>query len=248
MSFGSLGPGSFVGVLALRRVAAVFLATTLALLPACGVSPQVHVSGRAQPRAARAEDLIQRADVPHDHQATGTVHASCDRDDRDCSELELLRVMREAAAEAGATAFIAPSCGDEQGALAKRSLRCRATMARRRSLGALDGAPVDVAQERRWEVRVGGRAVQVTVRPTGSKRAARFEGVVERVWSSEETGAVLGTVSVECLERCQRADAERALGQGAAELGADAVAEVRCHERSASRWECTADAATMKQR
>ncbi|PKN48561.1 MAG: hypothetical protein CVU63_04665 [Deltaproteobacteria bacterium HGW-Deltaproteobacteria-20] len=225
------------------------MATTLALLlPACGVSPQVHVAGRVQPRAARAEDLIQRADVPHDHQATGTVHASCDRDDRDCSELELLRVMREAAAEAGATAFIAPSCGDEQGALAKRSLRCRATMARRRSLGALDGAPVDVAQERRWGVRVGGRAVQVTVRPTGSKRAARFQGVVERVWSAEESGAALGTVSVECLERCQRADAERALGQGAAELGADAVAEVRCHERSAGRWECTADAATKKQR
>lgn len=242
MSLGSLGSSPFVGALALGRGAAVFLATTLALLPACGFSPHVHLTGRAQPRAVRAQDLIQRADVPHDHEATGTVHASCDRDERDCSELELLRVMREAAAEAGATAFIAPSCGDEQGTLAKRSLWCRATMARRRSLGTPGGALVDVAQEKRWEVRVGGRAVQVTARPTGSKRVARFEGVVARVWSSEETGAVLGTVSVECLERCQRADAERALGRGAAELGADAVAEVRCHERSADRWACTADA------
>jgi hypothetical protein len=220
----------------------------LALLPACGVSPQVQVTGRARPRAAIPEPLIQRADVPHDHEATGTVHASCDRDDHDCSELELLRVMREAAAEAGATAFIAPSCGDEQGALAKRSLRCRATMARRRGLGSSDVVLVDVAQERRWQVEAGGRAVQVTVRPIGSKRAARFEGVVERAWSAEEVGAVLGTVSVECLERCQRADAERALGQGAAELGADAVAQVRCHERSADRWACTADAGTKTRR
>lgn len=231
--------------LGLRREV-VFLATTFALVVACGASPQAHVTGRAQPRAVRAEELIGRADVPHDHAATGTVHASCDRDDRDCSEFELLRVMREAAAEAGATAFIAPSCGDEQSALAKRSLRCRATTARRRSLGSWGGAVVDVAQERRWEVRVGGRAAQVTARPTGAKRAPRFEGVVERVWSAEEILAVLGTVSVACLERCQRADAERALGQGAAELGADAVAAVRCHERRADRWDCSGDAVTRK--
>ncbi len=214
------------------------LAALVALLVACGSAPRARFTGSAFPRAVADESLIQRRDIPHDHDAIGTVEATCARG-ADCSAFELLRSMREAASDAGGTAFIAPVCNSsEDGA----RLTCTATVARNRSLSPIpSAAETNTAKERRWQEDVDGRSVRVTVRPWGRT----FESVpiedVKRVWTVEEPARSVGTVRAECMEVCDRSDADRGLDRGAAWMGAKGIASVRCYETRAGHWTCEGD-------
>lgn len=214
------------------------LAAVVALLVACGSAPQAHFTGSAFPRAVADESLIQRRDIPHDHDAIGTVDATCARG-AECSEFELLRSMREAASDAGGTAFIAAQCSQSDDGT---RLTCTATVARDRSLSPMpSAAETDTAKERRWQEVVGGRTVRVTVRPRGGT----FESVplkdVKRVWTVEEPARLVGTVRAECMEVCDRSDADRGLDRGAAWMGAKGIASVRCYETRAGHWTCEGD-------
>jgi hypothetical protein len=189
------------------------------------------------------ESLIQRRDIPHDHDAIGTVDATCVRA-TECSEFELLRSMRDAASDAGGTAFIAAHCRQsDDGA----RLTCTATVARDRSLSPIPSAEdTDTAKERRWQEDVDGRSVRVTVRPRGRT----FESVpvqdVKRVWTVEEPARSVGTVRAECMEVCDRSDADRGLDRGAAWMGAEGIASVRCYETRAGHWTCEGDLVDTK--
>ncbi|HNS97469.1 MAG TPA: hypothetical protein PLJ27_05690 [Polyangiaceae bacterium] len=218
----------------------IIFGAALAELPflslACSTHTHVRVEGHRLPAAVATNQLLLRMDVPYDHWVLGTVHASCERKQRDCSEFELLRHMRQAAAASGSTAFVAPRCIDEsKGTTAM--LCCRATMARALALGDPASSHSDAPQEMRWQVRIAQRRILVIAHPRANRHPPRTDSVF-RHDIPPENAIKLGSVHASCSEPCERGDAEKALEIGASGLGANSLSEIRCLEQQAYRWHC----------
>jgi hypothetical protein len=234
----------------LRRQIATQWALLAAGLVACTSAPIAQFHGAAAPSAIAADDLQQHDYVPHDHLTIGSVAAKCQHDTGDadegdrCSELTLLRTMREVAARSGGTAFIAPSCRYETVSSSVQRIQCTATVARRRALlpATATASDASAAQERRWDVRIEGRAIRITARPGPGVEPQPHSQRVRRAWTEDGSAKQLGTVKAECVERCERALVERGLEQGAAWIGSEELAQVRCVEIQADRWSCTGNA------
>jgi len=219
-------------------------------LVACASAPNAQFHGAAAPPAIVADDLQQHDYVPHDHLTIGTVAAKCEHDTGDenegdrCSELTLLRTMRDVAARSGGTAFIAPSCRYETVSSSVQRIQCRATVARRRSLLPATATATDasVAQERRWDIRIEGCAIRITARPGPGVVPTPHSQRVRRAWTEDGSANQLGTVKAEGVDRCERALVERGLEQGAAWIGSEELAQVRCLETQAGKWSCSGNA------
>jgi len=231
------------------RIRSLQPAAIAALSLACSNTPSASFSGPRFPPASTMSNLDQRTYVPHDHRPIGTVTASCEhegnQDDR-CSELVLLRVMRQRAASAGGTAFVKPSCEYRTVSPGRRGIACTATVARRRSLLRSPPGGVDASapQQRRWEILVDGTKIEVTARPRpGVTPTPRPVTEIRRQWEPGRPEHALGSLRGRCLQPCPRSAAIQGLKHGAAWLGAGTVTAVRCVQTSAGRWTCTGDAA-----
>jgi len=224
------------------------LAALLAMAPLMGCATRgVIFEGHAEPRVARARDLLELADMPAGYERVGRLAARCtlvegERPepearlvDVDCSEARLVAALREKAADVGGEALIGRRCRSRVSGSGEGSttldISCDTEVARptgdtlvRRPLvsGVMseDDAP---RAEEAWHIRVSfAPAPGVPLRPP------RRADLVREVPYMPGANLRLGDIVTRCHEGCTRDGARLGLLAAAGRVGASDVVDVTC--------------------